>query len=217
MTARGARVIHELNATAFGTDAEAKLVDALRAAGALTLSLVAETDGKIVGHIAFSPVVVSSAQRTSHGVGLAPMAFASAHQLHILNEVGGGRRTGPEAHGLRLDAHDAVERERAPVIFRRVPRDEIPKGQERLMASEGRGANVGRRPQIPAAAPHGVPREARPFPGRSALFNCERSSLIMSISGRSMGDRGASDRHIATSQRSTPRSLSGLQTADPSW
>ena len=32
--------IHRLNASAFETDAEAKLVDALRAAGALTLSLV---------------------------------------------------------------------------------------------------------------------------------------------------------------------------------
>jgi putative acetyltransferase len=71
---------HRLNATAFETDAEAKLVDALRAAGALTLSLVAEANGEIVGHIAFSPVVVDSATRTSHGVGLAPMAVAPAYQ-----------------------------------------------------------------------------------------------------------------------------------------
>jgi predicted N-acetyltransferase YhbS len=72
--------IHRLNATAFETDAEAKLVDTLRAAGALILSLVAEQDGEIVGHIAFSPVVVDSGQRTSQGVGLAPMAVAPAHQ-----------------------------------------------------------------------------------------------------------------------------------------
>jgi predicted N-acetyltransferase YhbS len=46
-----AAAIHRLNASAF--------VDALRAAGALTLSLIAEEDGEIVGHIAFSPVVVA--------------------------------------------------------------------------------------------------------------------------------------------------------------
>jgi putative acetyltransferase len=44
------------------------------------LSLVAEADLDIVGHIAFSPVVVDSAQETSYGVGLAPMAVAPAHQ-----------------------------------------------------------------------------------------------------------------------------------------
>ncbi len=72
--------IHRLNATAFETDAEARLVDALRAAGALTLSLVAEVDGEIVGHIAFSPVVVVSTQQTIDGLGLAPMAVAPAYR-----------------------------------------------------------------------------------------------------------------------------------------
>ena len=72
--------IHRLNVAAFETDAEAKLVDALRAAGALTLSLVAEVDGEIAGHIGFSPVVVDSAARTSRGVGLAPMAVAPRHR-----------------------------------------------------------------------------------------------------------------------------------------
>jgi putative acetyltransferase len=75
-----AAAIHGVNTSAFETDAEAKLVDALRAAGALTLSLVAEADGEIVGHIAFSPVVVNSAERTSRGVGLAPMAVVAAYQ-----------------------------------------------------------------------------------------------------------------------------------------
>lgn len=35
------------------------IIDALRAAGALTVSLVAEIEGKVVGHIAFSPVTIS--------------------------------------------------------------------------------------------------------------------------------------------------------------
>jgi len=45
------------------------IVTALRAAGALTLSLVAEVDGKVVGHIAFSPVTVSDGSEGWYGVG----------------------------------------------------------------------------------------------------------------------------------------------------
>ena len=72
--------IHEVNATAFKTDAEARLVDTLRAAGALILSLVAEVEGKIIGHIAFSPVTVTFGERTFTGLGLAPMAVLPANQ-----------------------------------------------------------------------------------------------------------------------------------------
>ncbi len=68
--------IRRLNGSAFESDAEARLVDALRASGALTLSLVAELDGAIVGHIAFSPVTVEGAGGRFDGVGLAPMAVA---------------------------------------------------------------------------------------------------------------------------------------------
>jgi putative acetyltransferase len=72
--------IRRVNTSAFETDAEAKLVDALRSAGALVLSLVAEVNSEIVGHIAFSPVVVTSAEHIRHGVGLAPMAVSPAYQ-----------------------------------------------------------------------------------------------------------------------------------------
>ncbi|GGE51604.1 hypothetical protein GCM10007276_30800 [Agaricicola taiwanensis] len=37
---------------------EGAIVDALRQAGALTISLVAEQDGTIIGHVAFSPVLI---------------------------------------------------------------------------------------------------------------------------------------------------------------
>ena len=66
--------VREVNARAFPTDAEARLVDALRAAGALVLSLVAEEDGRVVGHIAFSEVTVEEGRTRWTGVGLAPMA-----------------------------------------------------------------------------------------------------------------------------------------------
>ncbi len=45
------------------------VVNALRSAGALTLSLVAEIDGEIVGHIAFSPVTMSDGAPDWYGLG----------------------------------------------------------------------------------------------------------------------------------------------------
>lgn len=54
------------------------IVAALRAAGALTLSLVAEMDGRGVGHIAFSPVTISDG--TSGWYGLGPLSVLPAHQ-----------------------------------------------------------------------------------------------------------------------------------------
>lgn len=86
--------IHALNAAAFETDAEARLVDALRTNGALRLSLVAVANGEVIGHVAFSPVVITSEARTAQGVGLGPMAVAAAHRRRGI----GGRLI---AEGLR--------------------------------------------------------------------------------------------------------------------
>jgi putative acetyltransferase len=73
--------IFRLHAAAFESDAEARLVDALRAAGALTLSLVAVDGDAIVGHVAFSPVTITDERGLAHhGVGLAPMAVAPSRQ-----------------------------------------------------------------------------------------------------------------------------------------
>jgi len=45
------------------------IVDALRNAHALTISLVAEVGGRVVGHIAFSPVTISDGTRDWYGLG----------------------------------------------------------------------------------------------------------------------------------------------------
>ena len=50
-----ADAIRRVLEAAFPTPAESRLVELLRAAGHLLISLVAEEDGNIVGHIAFSP------------------------------------------------------------------------------------------------------------------------------------------------------------------
>lgn len=57
---------------------EGAIVDALRAAGALTLSLVAEQDGAIVGHAAFSPVRIEG--EDSCWFGLGPVSVAPDRQ-----------------------------------------------------------------------------------------------------------------------------------------
>lgn len=59
---------------AFPTAAEAHLVELLRAGGHLLISLVAEMDGAIAGHIAFSPVAIDGVAGEEIGVGLAPVA-----------------------------------------------------------------------------------------------------------------------------------------------
>ena len=69
--------IHFVNASAFPNDAEARLVDALRSAGRLTVSMVAIDEDRIVGHVAFSPVTTESG---ASGVGLAPVAVLDSHR-----------------------------------------------------------------------------------------------------------------------------------------
>jgi len=56
---------------------EAAIVDALRQAGALTLSLVAERDGGVVGHAAFSPVTIDG--RAGRWFGLGPVSVLPEH------------------------------------------------------------------------------------------------------------------------------------------
>ena len=54
------------------------IIKALRAAKALTISLVAEVDGKVIGHIAFSPVTISDG--TSDWYGLGPVSVSPEYQ-----------------------------------------------------------------------------------------------------------------------------------------
>lgn len=69
-----AEVIAEVTVAAFDSleisnHTEQFIVEALRSAGALTVSLVAEVDGHVVGHIAFSPVTISDGSNNWYGLG----------------------------------------------------------------------------------------------------------------------------------------------------
>jgi putative acetyltransferase len=103
-TASDIEAISQVTIAAFRTLAisnqtEHFIINALRAAGALTISLVAEIDGRIVGHIAFSPVIISDGAKDWYGLG--PVSVLPEHQkqgigkslvihgLDLLKEMGG--------------------------------------------------------------------------------------------------------------------------------
>lgn len=71
--------IRAIHAAAFGGDAEADLVDRLRAGGDLTLSLVACADSEPVGHIAFSPLALPDCPSVK-ACALAPVAVLPSFQ-----------------------------------------------------------------------------------------------------------------------------------------
>ena len=78
-----ASVITEVTVAAFKTleisnHTEQFIVEALRAAKALTVSLVAELDGRVIGHIAISPVIISDGARNWYGLG--PVSVLPEHQ-----------------------------------------------------------------------------------------------------------------------------------------
>jgi len=71
--------VRVVNVAAFETPAEADLVDALRIQARPLVSLVAEEDGAIAGHIMFSPVTLPGHPALAL-MGLAPMAVEPARQ-----------------------------------------------------------------------------------------------------------------------------------------
>ncbi len=74
------KAIWNVNCVAFESNAEADLVDALRAGGDASLSLVAEVDDQIVGHIMFSTLQIFTTTGTMTALSLAPMAVLPGHQ-----------------------------------------------------------------------------------------------------------------------------------------
>ena len=84
---------------AISNHTEQFIINALRAANALTISLVAEVDGKVVGHIAFSPVTISDGSLDWYGLG--PISVSPKYQkqgigkslilkgLSLLKDMGG--------------------------------------------------------------------------------------------------------------------------------
>jgi putative acetyltransferase len=72
--------IWNVNQAAFGGDDEANLVDALRDGSFVEVSLVAEVDGKIVGHILFSRISIIADEGIVDALSIAPMVVLPSHQ-----------------------------------------------------------------------------------------------------------------------------------------
>ncbi len=92
--------IREVQQRAFNQAQEGDLVDALRANGAVLLSLVAIAARRIVGHVMYSPVSVGNAS----GAALGPMAVLPEHQ-----RLGIGR-------ALIEEGHRRLEESRCPFV-----------------------------------------------------------------------------------------------------
>jgi putative acetyltransferase len=104
--------ITEVTVAAFKTlessnHTEQFIVEAQRANNALTVSLIAEVDGHVVGHVAFSPVTISDG--TQNWCGLGPVSVLPEHQRKGIGKSlileGISRLKGLNAKGCCLVGH----------------------------------------------------------------------------------------------------------------
>lgn len=72
--------VRAINEEAFGRPGEADVADRLRQSCPTVISLVAEEDDQLVGHILFTPAVVESPGRRVEGMALAPVAVLPDRQ-----------------------------------------------------------------------------------------------------------------------------------------
>jgi len=96
--------IWKVNSQAFEPEAEANLVNGLRGSGCDFISLVAETDGDVVGHILFTPVELTDNNNELKITGLAPMAVTSRFQGKGI----GSKLVGSGLECCKSDGHEAV-------------------------------------------------------------------------------------------------------------
>lgn len=117
-TSADENAITEVTVAAFKTldishHTEQFIVAALRAAGALAVSLVAELDGRVVGHIAFSPVALSDGTRDWYGLG--PVSVLPEHQRQGIGQAlvkeGLSRLKALHAQGCCLVGHPEYYRQ----------------------------------------------------------------------------------------------------------
>jgi putative acetyltransferase len=119
------RAIAALTIAAFHTleisnHTEQFIVEALRAAKVLTVSLVAEVDGRVIGHMAFSPVTISDGTQDWYGLG--PVSVLPEYQRQGIGKAliheGLSRLKGLQARGCCLVGH--------PEYYKKFGFDNIP-------------------------------------------------------------------------------------------
>ena len=107
--------IRNVHSQAFESDLEARLVDMLRDADRVVLSLVAIVGDRIVGHVLFSPVTVEPHPGESGWAALAPIGVLPGHQGRGI----GSRLVREGLAGCRAKGCDAVVLLGAPAYYSR--------------------------------------------------------------------------------------------------
>ncbi len=87
--------ITTIHQAAFQGEGEGRLVELLRQNGKAEISLVAEADSQVIGHVLFSPVTIASRADLLRGLGLAPVGVLPAWQKQ-------GAGTGMIQLGLKM-------------------------------------------------------------------------------------------------------------------
>ena len=104
------------------------IINALRANKALTISLVAEIEGKIVGHIAFSPVNISDDSQGWYGLG--PVSVLPEYQRQGVGKTliyeGLERLKAKDAQGCILVGDPAYYRQFGFKSFPELTHDGVP-------------------------------------------------------------------------------------------
>lgn len=93
--------VRRVNDAAFERPDEGNAVDRLRDHGQHLLSMVAEQNGEVLGHILFTAMTVDTPGGRMPAVGLAPLAVLPAHQRRGV----GGALIRAALQGLREDGH----------------------------------------------------------------------------------------------------------------
>ena len=75
-----AEAVDAVLVAAFATEAEARLVERLRASGKIICALVAEEKGRVLGHMVFSRIAIESGGSEVPVLALAPLAVMPAFQ-----------------------------------------------------------------------------------------------------------------------------------------
>jgi len=96
--------VRALLLASFGREAQARLVDRLRASGKIASALVAEEKERILGHVVFSKIVASAQQGEVNALALAPLAVLPAFQRLGI----GSALVSAGLERCRLDQHSRV-------------------------------------------------------------------------------------------------------------
>jgi putative acetyltransferase len=103
-TASDYDAVYRVEEAAFEEDFEARLVNALRGSKSEILSLIAEDEGEVVGHILFTHMTIESDKGIFGAVHLGPLAVSPSHQRRGI----GGQLIAAGLEELRSEGHGAV-------------------------------------------------------------------------------------------------------------